>query len=480
MEDQSKQTNTTGNSKGNKVEKKPTQTSVSKIKESKNYSVDLSDYLDDVDVTWFTRFLWWCCGGDKRILLKATHYDRVKYAGIGAIILVTGILASFSGGFAFHTIFGPKDFGQSEIENIENVTDTSSSIISDYIPYVSDLFNSSTITVFFAIFWGLMIFNLDRFIISSTGKGDGKSSISLKEFGNAIPRILMALILGIVISKPLELKILQPEIDAELELVQNSHRDSLNSKTEVKFQQELKRLEELRKPLSDRKVEISKQLEERRLEIVNLRDELQKEIQGRVGSGRSGYGPAARRIEDNISRAENEYNTLKIDLDNESESINQELNDVKNQIANLDKNRTTERLKNIQNARQLDGLLARLEIADRIGGLVPLFLTLLFLFIETAPIFFKLMMEKGPYDYLEQNLKHKVMAYNGVVYEGEFYANDKEGKYLEKLRLMEVESESRLAKTRIDGQEKVNSQIVDLNVKNEEANIKKNPDNYVS
>ena len=89
-------------------------------------------------------------------------------------------------------------------------------------------------------------------------------------------------------------------------------------------------------------------------------------------------------------------------------------------------------------------------------------------------------MEKGPYDYLEQNLKHKVMAYNGVVYEGEFYANDKEGKYLEKLRLMEVESESRLAKTRIDGQEKVNSQIVDLNVKNEEANIKKNPDNYVS
>ena len=90
------------------------------------------------------------------------------------------------------------------------------------------------------------------------------------------------------------------------------------------------------------------------------------------------------------------------------------------------------------------------------------------------------MMEKGPYDYLEQNLKHKVMAYNGVVYEGEFYANDKEGKYLEKLRLMEVESESRLAKTRIDGQEKVNNQIVDLNVKNEETNIKKNPDNYVS
>ena len=449
-------------------------------KVAKNYSVDLSDYLDDVKVTRFTRFLWWCCGGDKKILLKATHYDRVKYAGIGAIILVTGILACFSGGFAFHTIFGPKDFGQSEVENIETSGEIVSSILSDYIPYVSGLFNSTTITIFFAIFWGLMIFNLDRFIISSTGKGDGKSSISLREFGNALPRILMALILGIVISKPLELKILQPEIDAELQLVQNSHRDSLNVITEVKFQQELKRLDELRAPLSNRKIEIAKLIEERRLEIVNLRDELQKEVQGRVGSGRSGYGPAAKKIEDNISRAETEFDALKIELNNELESINQELNDVKAQISGLDENRNNERLKNIQNARQLDGLLARLEIADRIGGLVPLFLTLLFLFIETAPIFFKLMMEKGPYDYLEQNLKHKVMAYNGVVYEGEFYANDKEGKYLEKLRLMEVESESRLAKTRIDGQENVNSQIVDLNVRNEEDNIKRNPENYIS
>lgn len=447
---------------------------------AKNYSVDLSDYLDDVKVTRFTQFLWWCCGGDKRILIKATHYDRVKYAGIGAIILVTGILACFSGGFAFHTIFGPKDFGQSEIENIETSREIASSILSDYIPFISGLFNSTTVTIFFAIFWGLMIFNLDRFIISSTGKGDGKSSISLKEFGNALPRILMALILGIVISKPLELKILQPEIDAELQLVQNSHRDSLNAITEVKFQQELKRLDELRAPLSNRKIEIAKLLEERRLEIVNLRDELQKEIQGRVGSGRSGYGPAAKRIEDNISRGEIEFNAVKIELNNELESINQELNDLKAQISSLDENRNNERIRNIQNARQLDGLLARLEIADRIGGLVPLFLTLLFLFIETAPIFFKLMMEKGPYDYLEQNLKHKVMAYNGVVYEGEFYANDKEGKYLEKLRLMEVESESRLAKARIDGQEMVNSQIVDLNVKNEEDNIKKNPDNYIS
>ena len=448
--------------------------------ESKNYSVDLSDYLEDVSVTKFTRFLWWCSGSDEKILNKATHYDRVKYAGIGAIILVTGILASFSGGFAFNTIFGSKDFGQQEQQNLEEVTNVDPSIINEYLPFLDSVFSATSLSIFFAVFWGLMIFNLDRFIISSTGKGDGKSSISRNEFLNALPRLVMAIILGIVISKPLELKILEPEINAELELVQNQYKDSLNSNTEIKFQQELKRLEELRKPLSDRKIEISKQLEERRLEIVNLRDELQKEIQGRVGSGRSGYGPASKRIEDNISRAEVEFAALKEETANELTQINQELNDIKSQVSLKDKNRTNERFKNITGARQLDGLLARLKIAKRIGGWLPEALMALFLFIEVAPIFFKLMMEKGPYDYLEQNLKHKIMAYNGVVHEGEFYANDKEGKYLEKLRLMEVESESRLAKSRIEGQEKINKQIVDVNVKNEESSINKNPDKYIS
>ena len=51
------------------------------------------------------------------------------------------------------------------------------------------------------------------------------------------------------------------------------------------------------------------------------------------------------------------------------------------------------------------------------------------------------------------------MAYNGIVHEGEFYANDKEGKYLEKLRLMEVESESRLAKARIEGKKKSTTKL---------------------
>jgi hypothetical protein len=135
-------------------------------------------------VSLFTKLLWWCAGADPRFLLLSPHQDRVKYAGIGGIVLSTGLLAAFAGGFAFNMAFGPKGLAGDDVSSIEW------------------LIGSAV----FGLCWGLLIFNLDRFIVSSTGKGDGTDSITLKEFGQAIPRIIIAIILGITISKPLELK----------------------------------------------------------------------------------------------------------------------------------------------------------------------------------------------------------------------------------------------------------------------------------
>jgi len=43
----------------------------------------------------FTRFLWWCSGADSVLLKISPMKDRVKYAGIGGIVLCTGVLAAF-------------------------------------------------------------------------------------------------------------------------------------------------------------------------------------------------------------------------------------------------------------------------------------------------------------------------------------------------------------------------------------------------
>ena len=137
-----------------------------------------------------TQLLWWCAGADAHFLSKSPMQDRVKYAGIGGIVLCTGLLACFSGGFAFYTIFGPKNNA------------------------IHDSFSWGALlgSIIFGIVWGLIILNLDRFIVSSTGKGDGTDKVTWKEFGQAIPRIIIALILGFAISAPLEIKILESEM----------------------------------------------------------------------------------------------------------------------------------------------------------------------------------------------------------------------------------------------------------------------------
>ena len=51
---------------------------------------------------------------------------------------------------------------------------------------------SAAASVFFGLVWSLIIFNIDRFIVSSTGKGDGSDSITWTQFSKAIPRIIIA------------------------------------------------------------------------------------------------------------------------------------------------------------------------------------------------------------------------------------------------------------------------------------------------
>ena len=99
------------------------------------------------------------------------------------MVLATVFMAALSMGFAMHTIF-----------------------------------DSFYVTIPVAIVWALIVFNLDRFIVSSTGKGDGDSTISRSELFNALPRLIMAVLLGLTISAPLETFIFQKEIQREWKL----------------------------------------------------------------------------------------------------------------------------------------------------------------------------------------------------------------------------------------------------------------------
>ena len=133
---------------------------------------------------WFKEFSWWCAGAD-RGLLRMCPGDHSKYTGIGTVILFTAIMAFFSSSIALSLVF--EDEGN----------------------------DFSTLGIIGGVFWACMIFFLDRFI-TNTMYSDGKVSISKDEILGGLPRILIAIFLGIVISAPLELKIFEKEIETKL------------------------------------------------------------------------------------------------------------------------------------------------------------------------------------------------------------------------------------------------------------------------
>ena len=226
---------------------------------------------------WITKKLWWCAGADEYFLMRSPKQDRVKYAGIGGVVLCTGFLAMISGGFAFFTAFGPKAYAMDKAEGAQ------------WWFYL--------LTLAFAMIWGLIIFNLDRFIISSTGKGDGTDKITGKEWLQAAPRLLIALILGFAISAPLEIRILKSEIDNELDKFQKAYTAEMNDASAKLFEQSKTELE-----INKKEVEDKIALYETELKVYDDKiDELKAKKDAEMQDKRAyGEGPVAKAMQKNI------------------------------------------------------------------------------------------------------------------------------------------------------------------------------------
>jgi len=363
---------------------------------------------------WFESFLWMCAGADREILEQCPDADRIKYQGIGGIIFATGILAFISSSYAFWTVFSPKDGLALEPEVYNHAA------------------NMAVIgSIFGGIVWGLVIFNIDRFIVSSTGSGDGTSSISAGEFFQALPRMLMAGLIGLCLSTPLELRILKPEIDTFLHQEQEDLRRELDTKTELRFASEEQRLDDVIVQLKSEIQNLKDTQEERRLELQEKRRNLELEVEGKSGSGKAGRGPAYREKQANLNLISDEFEAFKVDNTEEINLKKEEITETKEKLLNLREEEKQEKLTNEQKAHQMDGLLARIKIAHEQGGKMRWVLTLLLLSIEMGPIFFKMMIAKSTYDYLKEQKMEQALASKGLYFETKTITDgEKEGGFL--------------------------------------------------
>jgi hypothetical protein len=364
------------------------------------------------------KFIWnqfynlfiWSSGADMEVL-EQVPMEKNKFYGIGGTIVFTALMASFAGGYAFNTAFDD--------------------------PFLS---------VFFGLFWGALIFNLDRYIVSSFGVGDGRKTISGQEIIEATPRLLMAFILGLVISTPLELKLFEKEINVEIAEIVKEKRNNLANKDssyvieKANVKKEIAKLEQdernaaqgsfrtLEKNETVLLIEKKKGLESELQALINIRSRnaqnlknCQQNPNNDCASNSSNYIMSSNRAKEK----EKEISSIIGNIDDLNKIDNENLKALrnKNQIEIDEKKSRIKVLDGIIDAntssydevsKQYDGFMARMEAFSRLKDryfslkIAGFFITVLFIFIEIAPILFKMMTERGPYDDIMDFNKHQV------------------------------------------------------------------------
>ena len=320
------------------------------------------------------RFFWFCAGTPVEIIDKyPTEYT--KYFGIGATIFFTALFAGLSGGYALYFVFSGSPAAWPA-------------------------------SMLFGMLWGLAIFNIDRYIVSSIKK----TSKGWKQFYQASPRFVLALLIAIVIARPLELKIFDKEIREKLQerflLDQKRQIEEVQASFKDKYTFELSRAGKYQVEYDALSVETTR-----------LREELKAEVFGTKStttSGVTGYGSYAKNKEAVVLGKEARLAWLSSQIASIEEFLNRQ-----------------KALEGINSETMLTGKLLEEKasmagFADRNWALGALthsttdvsrssanavtFITLLFIAFECAPLIVKLLSDPGPSDVDFQETESRIIA----------------------------------------------------------------------
>ncbi len=394
----------------------------------------------------FTRFLWDCAGGDRFLLERATYSDQVKYMCLGGIVLATGVMASLAGGYAFYTIFAPKS--AEVLDKMKTAGDTLE-VPTDPLTVL--------LSVIFGIIWGLIIFNIDRFIVASTGKGDGTEKITRSELVGALPRIFMGAIIAITISKPVEIRMFKSEIDVELQNAQMEKEKEFRDKVDAEFNIEIGKVQkEINKYDSGIQDKINRHKELEKQYIEEVRDVTE--------------GPRARAIKKQMDAVAKEI---------ENAQSAPEYQNLLAEKTKLEEERKTKLKNSYKVASGLDGLVERIKLSHKVAGnTITFFITLLFLAIELTPVFFKLMLIKSPYDYIKDNNDDLIKTHHGIEVRYDYY-KDKEG--LERHLVIHHDAQNQMfEKLKISRiQKELTEYALELYKQREKEKINENLDDYI-
>ncbi|GAA4268354.1 DUF4407 domain-containing protein [Hyunsoonleella aestuarii] len=287
-----------------------------------------------------------CSGADTELLKACSSGEQNKYAGIGATVFFTAVMAFIASSYALYTVF-------------------------------DNLYTA----IFFGLIWGLLIFNLDRYIVSTIKK----TGNVIDELIQATPRIILAVIIAVVISKPLELKIFEKEINQVL-------LEQKNELTLANKQQIAEQFNPSIETANNKIAALNKQIETKEAEVNTLYDVYISEAEGTAGTKLLGKGPV-------YKEKREKHDALLAELEALKQENKAKILAAETEIANLKGNYETQVVNTQPIINSFDGLMARVNALGELPWLPSFFIFLLFLAIETSPIFAKLLSPKGAYDF---------------------------------------------------------------------------------
>ena len=299
-----------------------------------------------------------CSGADTDILDNCSNGEQNKYAGIGATVFFTAVMATIAASYALYTVF-------------------------------DSLYSS----IFFGLIWGLLIFNLDRYIVSTIKKRDN----IIDEIIQATPRIFLAIIIAVVISKPLELKIFEKEINQVLLEQKNDLTLANQNQIAEQFNPQIADLE-------NQILSLQSQLNTKETEVNALYDTYITEAEGTAGTKLLGKGPVYKEKREKHDAALAELQELKTYTKTRTTAL-------ENQIATLQGTYTANVAESQPVIDNFDGLMARVTALGKLPWLPSFFIFLLFLAIETSPIIAKLLSPKGEFDFKLEDQETAVKAW---------------------------------------------------------------------
>lgn len=316
------------------------------------------------------QFFWFSAGANSTLLRKCPT-EHNKYIALGATVVFTGLCAALSGGYALYDVFN------------------------DSVWYVR-----LTAAIVLGLFWGALIYNLDRFLVLSIKKHSAWYHQCLM----ALPRLVLAGIIAIVISKPLELQIFHTGINYQLALMEQAEIKKQETAVQQRYQAEKNQLQQ--------KINLLKtEIQHKAALRDSLAGQARQEADGTGGSGKRGASVI--------------YNLKKADADKTHDEYLQTL------AANSAQIKTIEAALTVQNNKvkaqqaaikpgRFDGFdkriaaLNQLTASDSGVALAHTFIMWLFFAIETAPVWVKLMAGRGPYDDLLQLHEHQFEVHRNV------------------------------------------------------------------